>query len=530
MDATGSGLGRYSGVGRSDELCLLRGSEVIQTFPLETRAVEVGSSADCDISVHDPAVAHRAFLVVPRGGTLHVYDLVASPGLSCRSTMALGRELRLGAGYMLARRKRPEGAAAPLRTERLRRGLLGAARPIALVTGRGQSARAFPLLDAPLSIGASSHNGLALPDRAVSRFHCRIEPAADAVVVRDLGSTNGTWVDGNRVQRLPLRAGAIVRVGRTELLVTGSSPSEAGPNGVLVARSPSVIALMAEVDRIASVPWPALVRGETGVGKELVARALHQRGPRRKAPFVALNAGGLPRELIESELFGHERGAFTGAIQSHRGAFEQADGGTLFLDEVAELPAALQTRMLRVLETWRVRRVGSETSRSVDVRLVCATHRDLRRMVHQGDFRADLYYRIHRLVIDIPPLRRRLEDVAPLAEHFLTGIAAHLGEKRLTTESLARLRTHAWPGNVRELRNTLELASIHADGANVEVEHVERALRRLCNSAVQVDTGVLREVLEAHRGNLSATARALGLPRSTLRDRLRAASLATDGR
>jgi DNA-binding NtrC family response regulator len=196
---------------------------------------------------------------------------------------------------------------------------------------------------------------------------------------------------------------------------------------------------MAEVDRFAGLSWPALIRGETGVGKEHIARALHERGRRQKGPFVPLNGGGLPRELIESELFGHERGAFTGAVQAHRGAFEQAHGGTLFLDEVAELPPDVQTRLLRVLETWQVRRVGSEAARRVDVRLVCATHKDLRTMVQEGLFRSDLYYRIHRLVLEVPPLRARPDDIAPLAQHFLHLMESEVGERCLGAQALERL-------------------------------------------------------------------------------------------
>ncbi len=280
----------------------------------------------------------------------------------------------------------------------------------------------------------------------------------------------------------------------------------------------------ADVDRFARLPWPALVCGETGVGKELVARALHERSPRRAGPFVALNGGGLPRDLIESELFGHERGAFTGAIQSHRGAFEQAHGGTLFLDEVAELPSDLQTRLLRVLETWHVRRVGSELARHVDVRLVCATHRDLRRMVQEGSFRADLYYRIHRLVIDVPPLRHRTDDIGALAEHILSSMAAEVGPKRLSSEAIWRLRAYSWPGNVRELRNALELAAVNSDSSVVEADSIGCVLRQLADPAARPSIDTLRRAIERHGGNLSAAARALGIPRSTLRDRLRDAS------
>jgi DNA-binding NtrC family response regulator len=213
-------------------------------------------------------------------------------------------------------------------------------------------------------------------------------------------------------------------------------------------------------------------------------------------------------------------------VQAHRGAFEQAHGGTLFLDEIAELPPDLQTRLLRVLETWQVRRVGSESARGVDVRLVCATHRDLRALVDNGQFRADLYYRIHRLVIEVPPLRTRPEEVPALANHFLKLMQPEIGARTLEPEALERLRRHRWPGNIRELRNVLELAAVDCDGAVVDAGTIDRSLRRGSQAHACSSGNALRETLEQYGGNMAATARALGIPRSTLRDRLKAASSA----
>ncbi|MGD8318222.1 MAG: sigma 54-interacting transcriptional regulator [Myxococcales bacterium] len=501
-------------------LCLSHAGKRIRLFPLEETALEVGSHPGCDVTIHDERVPARALLIQPSGGTAYAYDLVEQPGLGRRSLMPVGVPIGLGAEYAVTRVKAdafatPEGA-----TQLLRQGSRQAHR-MSLVLGRSSEAKAHHLGDRPLSIGSAVDNLLVLSDRAVSRYHCRVEPFAGGAYVRDLGSTNGTWVDGVRVVRQPLRPGAIVRIGRTELRVVGrGAHTESEAFTVLV--SGAMCAVMADVDRFAPLRWPVLVRGETGVGKEHVARALHDRGPRGRGPFVALNAGGLPRELIESELFGHARGAFTGAVQAHRGAFEQADGGTLFLDEVAELPPELQTRLLRVLETWQVRRVGSEGERRVDVRLVCATHRDLHAMARDGRFRFDLYYRIHRLVLDVPPLRARSDEIEPLAAHFLAQISSEVGPRELAAEALARLRCHPWPGNVRELRNVLEHAAAHTDGPRIQLEVVERTLQRLSDGlGPKPSSDVLRETLEHYAGNVSAAARALGMPRSTLRDRLK---------
>ena len=503
-----------------DALSLSRAGTTIRTFALGDAPVEVGSHPDCEIVVHAASVPPRTLLIHPLGGTVYLYDLASAPGLGKRRVMPLGEAVSIGGGYSVTRIKAP-AEPRPISGTALLPPQGRGRRRIALVAGSGAGARAVYVGDEPISIGGASSNHVVLPDRTVSQHHCRVEPSEGDVVLRDLGSTNGTWLDGARVGRQSLRSGSVIRLGRTILRVVRRASEPAQDDGLVVA-SVQMLALMADVDRFAGLPWPVLIQGETGVGKEHIARALHERGPRRDGPFVALNAGGLARELIESELFGHERGAFTGAVQAHRGAFERAHGGTLFLDEVAELPADLQTRLLRVLESWRVRRVGGEVARTVEVRLLCATHCDLRAMVREGRFRADLYYRIHRLVVTVPPLRARRDDIEPLARHFLHQMQPDLGERELTADALERLRNHPWAGNVRELRNVLELAAVDSDGPTVSLRAVEASLRRVVEPSGAVPTvDSLREALEHYGGNVAATARALGIPRSTLRDRLK---------
>ena len=502
-----------------DVLCLSLGDRSMRTFALPPHAVEIGSHPSCDITIPSDAVAPRALLVQRRSGSVFVYDLARAPGIGGAEIMPLGHGFSLGAGYEIRRVKEVLSSSEEPRTEILRAASATSCE-LALTGAPGTGRRPVRIGALPLSIGSADDNRILVRDRAVSRHHCRVEPSGGLIRIRDLGSTNGTWVDGARVERHELRLGSRVRVGRTVLCVIEHGRVERG--GAVFA-SAKMVSIMANIDRLAALPWPVLVRGETGVGKELIARALHDRGPRQDGPFVALNAGGLARELVESELFGHERGAFTGAVQSHRGAFERAHGGTLFLDEIAELPLSLQTRLLRVLETWRVRRVGGEADRRVDLRLVCATHADLRRAVRRGAFRADLFYRLHRLVIEVPPLRARRDDIPALAEHFLGAVSAHVGPRELSPCGLDRLRFHAWPGNVRELRNTLELAAVQSDSPIIELGAVERAIRavgEVASSSISDET--IREALDHHGGNVSAAARTLGLPRSTLRDRMKA--------
>jgi two-component system NtrC family response regulator len=293
----------------------------------------------------------------------------------------------------------------------------------------------------------------------------------------------------------------------------------------MVAESSAMLQVLGDVQRAAGLPWPVLIVGESGTGKEGIALSLHTLGTRKSQSFVAVNAGGMPRELIESELFGHEKGAFTGASAAHKGVFEQAHKGTLFLDEIGELPLDLQARLLRVIETGEVRRVGAEAAIRVDVRLLCATHRDLRAMVCEGAFRQDLYYRIARLVIEVPSLRKRPEDVRALAKHFLAQISVELGARELSSEAMSLLVAYAWPGNARELRNVL-CAAAAAAGARIEISDVEHALARVSGPGAsrRMSDEALRRAVDEHRGNLTAAARSLGIPRSTLRDRLKSAA------
>ncbi len=392
-----------------------------------------------------------------------------------------------------------------------------------------------------LSLGTAPDNDLVLRDRTVSAHHCRIEPLPEGrALLRDLGSRNGTWSRGLRLTVALLSPGQSVRLGRTLLRLqprrTVLGPVVAASDGrsersaprdheeAPMALSEPMRRLIAEVEALAPLPWPLLLQGESGSGKERIARWLHRCSERSEGPFVAVNCGALPPSLLEGELFGHERGAFTGAESRRKGMFEQAEGGTLLLDEIGEMPLEQQARLLRVLESGRVRRLGSEREVRLDVRIVAATHRDLREAVRQGRFRADLYCRLARLLLRVPPLRERLEEVEPLAEHALGELAPRLGRRELRREARARLLAYPWPGNVRELQNVVLTAAVLARGGDIEPEHVRLALRRV---ALQPDAPphppALARIVALFGGNVSAAARALGLPRGTFREHLRRA-------
>ncbi len=287
--------------------------------------------------------------------------------------------------------------------------------------------------------------------------------------------------------------------------------------------SSALRAVRRKIRDLAPLPAPVLVTGESGVGKELVARALHDRSPRSAGPYVALNAAALPPTLIASELFGHERGAFTGARARRAGLFEQAAGGTLFLDEIGDMPLELQAWLLRVLESGEVRAVGATRARAVDVRIVAATNVDLEQAVRERRFRADLYWRLAVLTIDVPPLRLRREDVAPIAEHILAGLALP-DRHELALCALQALALHAWPGNVRELRAVILRAVALAGSTRLDARAVVAAIGpKLALATSRGDNrNAVASALAATRGNVTAAARMVGVPRTTLRDRLRA--------
>jgi DNA-binding NtrC family response regulator len=386
-----------------------------------------------------------------------------------------------------------------------------------LYVGRKRDGARRRILKRPLVIGSSVEADVQILDASVSRAHVRLSPSPRGVLVEDLGSRNGTFVGGLRAHRVEISGPARLRVGKSDVLV---DVPRARPEK-MVAASRSMREITSLVERYAELPFTVLVHGETGVGKEGVAEALHERGPRRHGPFVAVNAGGFVPELVESQLFGHEKGAFTGASARHRGAFERAHEGTLFLDEIGELPLPLQARLLRVLERREILPLGGETPVRVDVRIVCATHRDLEDEAARGRFRRDLLFRLRELCIHIPPLRERPSDVRELSVHFLRAIEPFVGRKELSGEAEARLLAHRFPGNARELENVLTHAASLCPADVIGEMDVARALESVGSTEGDASASMLREVLAVYGGNQSRAAEALGLPRSTFRDRLK---------
>ncbi len=395
-------------------------------------------------------------------------------------------------------------------------------------------------------IGRSVESTIQIDEPSISRRHARIV-IGDRVTIEDLGSANGVRVAQRLVgpdEPVEIQQGQAVELGSVVVVlhqpsmlprVRGAGPAREErasllPDGPPLVRAEAMKRLYAMIERIAPSELSVLLLGETGVGKEVVAEAIHRASARAAGPFVKINCAAIAESLVESELFGHERGAFTGAAQPKRGILEAADGGTIFLDEVGELSGSVQAKLLRVLEEREVQRVGSVEPRPIDVRFVSATNRDLKAESEAGDFRSDLYFRLNGISLEVPPLRERREEIVPLAQRFARRVSPREAP-RITSETIALLERHEWPGNVRELRNAMERAAVLAGGGPILPEHLPPEVTGSSEAARAEGAGLRDEMLDLERrrilealercgGNQTKAAETLGMPRRTFVKRL----------
>ena len=413
--------------------------------------------------------------------------------------------------------------------------------------------------------GRSIINDLVLSDKAISGSHFEILARDDGYRLRDLDSTNGTFFGELRIREVWLKPGMEFRVGHTTLRFQPTQDiveiplSKRDTFESVTGSSVRMREIFATLEKVAPSELTVLVTGETGTGKEMIARGIHQASTRKNKPFVVLDCGAIPKDLIESTLFGHEKGSFTGAVAQHQGCFEQAHGGTIFLDEIGELDINLQPKLLRVLENRELKRVGGDRVIKIDVRVVAATNRDLRQMVNQGTFREDLYFRLSVIHVELPPLRERREDVPALADVFLREIGARRGmAMSFGSDAVQALQGHSWPGNVRELKNVVERAASLAESASVQRSDLmfnrdpgqprpttspalpaakdppgggeaamaamtpgldfKEAKQRVVDA---FELAYLKQLLERHDGNITRSAQEAGLTRYHLRELLK---------
>jgi DNA-binding NtrC family response regulator len=402
--------------------------------------------------------------------------------------------------------------------------------------------------ESPLTVGSGGGCSVLLSDPTISRKHLGIDPGPTGLVLRDLGSTNGSFVQGSRFNELTLGFGTEVTIGKTVLKYLPDeeeidlAPSDKESFGSLIGRDPKLRRLFRVLDDVAATEATVLIEGETGTGKELLAEEIHRHSPRRDGPFIVFDCGAVPDELIESALFGHVRGAFTGAVTDRPGAFEEADGGTLFLDEIGELAPGVQPALLRALDKQSVRPVGGSTYTRASVRVVAATNRNLRAEIAARRFREDLYYRVAVVRMVVPPLRERPDDIPLLLQHFMRHFC---GGRTLevSPDDLERLRKHDWLGNVRELRNVMERACALSHGERLEIDEAlddnpgpGAGAGARTPGAIDVDLPFkeakariieafereyIRTLLKRHEGNLSAASRSAEIDRKHLRELLR---------
>jgi transcriptional regulator with PAS, ATPase and Fis domain len=409
---------------------------------------------------------------------------------------------------------------------------------VRLVVVAGKDERKEVLLQKPVvTIGTLGDSDLALTDPTVSRNHAVVEEKADGYLLRDLGSTNGTFLDGVKVREAYLSAGSVIRLGQTEIAFSPVEErienlrSSSDRFGELVGASAAMREVFAVLERVAPTDVSVLVLGETGTGKELAARALHSHSRRSEKPFVVFDCGAVAPNLIESELFGHEKGAFTDAVKSRQGAFELAQEGTIFLDEIGELTPSLQPKLLRALDQREIKRVGAEQPLGINVRVIAATNKNLEKEVQAGRFREDLYYRLSVVSVFMPPLRKRKEDIEKIAEHLLPGISSEMGKKLtgLSPEAAEALRIYPWPGNVRELKNVLERAAALSDGERIEVRDLflSQGKRSITIEGLsgktleEIEKAAIHATLKSVSGNKTAAAKALGIAYSTLYEKMK---------
>ncbi len=537
------------------ELAFFRHGEELLRVALDD-CTTVGRAPECDVSLPDPALSRLQAQVERRGDRFFLRDrsgrgTPVDGEAVAEAPLSDGAEVALGAWRALFRSTpAPVDGATRLSggTSVRAAGQAPRAGPARLRIRDAGRERAVALDADVVSVGKDPANDLVLADPFVSARHLRLERRGGRWWVRDLGSTNGTLVGGMRVSDAELPAGAVVTLGDAELVLEAAEGSRrAAPAAFegMISSDPAMRQMFELVERVAPADAAVTILGETGTGKELVARALHRLSGRREAAFIPVNCSAIAESLIESELFGHEKGAFSGAERLRKGAFEEADGGTIFLDEIGELPLDLQPKLLRTLELGEVKRVGASRPLTVNVRVVGATHRDLRAQVRAGKFREDLYYRLCVVPVTIPPLRARRSDIRPLAEHFLARAAPRGLALRFPEEAAAKLESYDWPGNVRQLRNAVQRALLfRGEGATVPASAITFEDAR-ASAAMPGDDDTLyvrgltmedlereaiRLSLRRHRGKRAAVVKELGLAKSTVMKRIAQWGLQDEGR
>ncbi|XXF75987.1 sigma 54-interacting transcriptional regulator [Myxococcaceae bacterium GXIMD 01537] len=530
------------------ELVFFRRGEEVLRVGLDRPRMVLGRGEQSDVVIPDPEVSRQQVALVLEGERCRVEDLSGKgtvvAGQSVREAeLADGADLALGQ-WRAVFRLRGGGDASDATTEvgsrtEVQARDAGKWLPAQVrVRGGGQEA-VHRISGESFTVGKDAGNDLVLAHRFISGRHLKVTRRENGLFhVVDLHSTNGTWMGSTRVYDVEVPLPTSLRLGETELVLepAAASRKETSFHGI-IGNDASVRQLAELIERVAPSSAAVAILGESGTGKELVARALHACSARADRPLIPVNCAAISKELIESELFGHEKGSFTGAVNARKGAFEEADGGTLFLDEIGELPLDLQAKLLRALESGEIKRVGASRPMNVDVRVVAATNVDLLAAAREGRFREDLYYRLCVIPLHLPPLRNRRGDVGALAEHFVRLYAPRGQTVRFTPAAMERLQQHAWKGNIRELRNVVHRALLLRKGPSIDAGDItfDQEVNRETGIAVpelppgmtleqmleKLERQIVEAALRRYNNNRERVARELGVARSTLFKRLK---------
>ncbi len=533
-------------------LVLLRDEKPALRCRIDKRELTVGRGNDVDLHIPDVRISRLHFIVCRKNDTYILYDRSMNGtyvnGVRSRACpLQDGDLISVGGAQVRFEEKDivepPSTVYAPKEGGMIaynqRQKTLLYSRPVLFVRDAERHEARIVLSGERIRIGSDPSNDIVVVGSAPR--HCELRLVDEGYILHPLHDDVPVFLEGAAIDRpVSLPFDVTVGIGGAQFaleLEEGEESLEPMPVDYfegMVGRGEKMQHLFTLIDRFSRHDAPVIILGETGTGKELVARALHQRGPRSKGPFIAINCSAISQELFESELFGHEKGAFTGALRDRIGAMEAANGGVLFLDEIGDLPLSLQPKLLRALETSTVTPVGSYTPRSVDVRIIAATHKNLERLVSKKRFRADLFYRLFVLSLEIPPLRERMEDLPILVQHFLRDGSPSGKTIEVRADAMQRLESHKWPGNVRELRHVLTRAM--ACGADHELvasdilfsttAAPERTPDRFFGGGQvmkleEMERMAIEDALRIHHNNRSEAAKALGIARSTLHHRMK---------
>jgi DNA-binding NtrC family response regulator len=536
------------------ELAFFRRGEEVLRLSIGVERVVLGRGDRCDVVIPDPEVSRQHVSLWLEGERCAFQDLsgkgVAVGGVPQQEgVLNDGMDLALGqwrAVYRQSAQNREDETQIGQSTELVTQPDSGEddIRAPTQVRVRAPSGdMVFRMETESFTLGKEPGNDLVVSDRFISGRHLKVTRHRNRFQLIDHHSTNGTWLGPVRIFEAEIPYFTSLRLGEHEISLepATSSVSDAGPASAfgIIGTDPSVRQLAEMINRVAPSGAAVTVLGESGTGKELVARAVHLRSSRAEAPFIPVNCAAISKELIESELFGHEKGSFTGAVAARKGAFEEASGGTLFLDEIGELPLDLQAKLLRALESGEIKRVGAPRPMTVDVRIVAATNRDLLAACHDGKFREDLFYRLCVVPLHLSPLRGRKGDIVPLAEHFLRTFAPRGQSVTLSDAAKAALEAYPWPGNIRELRNVIHRALLLRKGVNVDQGDLAFDARpappappnptqfelipglTFDQMVQRGERAIVESALRKWGNNRERVARELGMARSTLFKRLR---------